>query len=153
MISPDDDHAGAPLLRREVRLDSGHGGVANATVHATARGVVTAWTNGVPVSDDVLTPGWTSYEWRLRYRSYQVTELVQAASVHGGLVLGLALGNGWFRGRLGWGGGRAYYGKELGALVQLGSFSPTGTGRSSAPTRPGGPGLRTSWRTTCTTAR
>jgi alpha-L-rhamnosidase len=34
-------------------------------------------------------------------------------------VLGIALGNGWFRGRLGWGGGSAYYGKELAALAQL----------------------------------
>ena len=34
-------------------------------------------------------------------------------------VLGIALGNGWFRGRLGWSGGRALYGKELAALAQL----------------------------------
>jgi alpha-L-rhamnosidase len=119
MISPDDDFAGAPLLRREVRLAPGHGDVAEATLHATAHGVVNAWINGAPVSDDVLTPGWTSYEWRLRYRSYDVGDLVRAASGQEVLVLGLALGNGWFRGRLGWGGGRAYYGKELGALAQL----------------------------------
>lgn len=47
--------------------------------------------------DDVLSPGWSSYEWRLRYRSYDVTSLLQPTS-----VLGIALGNGWFRGRLGW---------------------------------------------------
>ena len=29
-------------------------------------------------------------------------------------MLGFALGNGWWRGRLGWAGGRAYYGDELG---------------------------------------
>ena len=34
-------------------------------------------------------------------------------------VLGFALGNGWFRGRLGWSGGRGYYGDELGVLAQL----------------------------------
>ena len=67
-----------------------------------------------PVSDDVLSPGWSSYEWRLRYRSYDVTSLLQPSS-----VLGIALGNGWFRGRLGWSGGRALYGKELAALAQL----------------------------------
>ena len=32
---------------------------------------------------------------------------------------GIALGNGWFRGRLGWSGGSAYYGDELAALAQL----------------------------------
>jgi alpha-L-rhamnosidase len=118
MISPDKDLAGAPLLRSEVRLDAGHGNVAEASLHATAQGVFTAWINGAPVSDDVLSPGWTSYEWRLRYRDYDVTDLVRAAP-DGSVVLGLALGNGWFRGRLGWGGGRAYYGSELGALAQL----------------------------------
>ncbi len=117
MISPDEEFAGAPLLRHEARLDPGHGDVAEATLHATARGVFTAWINGVPVSEDVLSPGWTSYEWRLRYRDYEVTDLVRGAG--DGLVLGLLLGNGWFRGRLGWGGGRAYYGAELAALAQL----------------------------------
>ena len=34
-------------------------------------------------------------------------------------MLGIALGNGWFRGRLGWAGGRAHYGDELGAFAQL----------------------------------
>ena len=119
MISPDEDFAGAPLLRSEAPLDPGHGDVAEATLHATARGVFTAWINGSPVADDVLSPGWSSYEWRLRYRDYDVTDLVRRSAAEQSLVLGLRLGNGWFRGRLGWGGGRAYYGSELGALAQL----------------------------------
>src|SRR5689334_17805846 len=118
MISPDEDFAGAPLLRGEVRLDAGHGPVSKATLYATARGVFTASINGAPVADDVLSPGWSSYEWRLRYREYDVTDLVRAGQ-DDAVVLGLALGNGWFRGRLGWGGGRAYYGSELAGLAQL----------------------------------
>jgi alpha-L-rhamnosidase len=113
-ISPNEDFDGAPLLRTEFALQEGHGPVARATLHATAHGIFEAYLNGQPVSDDVLSPGWSSYEWRLRYRSYDVTALLQPTS-----VLGIALGNGWFRGRLGWGGGRAYYGKELVALAQL----------------------------------
>jgi alpha-L-rhamnosidase len=118
MIAPDEDFDGAPLLRREVPLDSGHGGVTEARLYATAHGLFTASIDGAPVSDDVLSPGWSSYEWRLRYREYDVTDLVRAAP-DGLVVLGLALGNGWFRGRLAWGGGRAYYGSELAALAQL----------------------------------
>ncbi len=114
LISPDQDFDGAPLLRREFELEPGHGDVATATLHATAHGVFEAWLNGRPVSEDVLSPGWSAYEWRLRYRSYDVTALLQPTS-----VLGFALGNGWFRGRLGWKGGRNYYGSELGALAQL----------------------------------
>lgn len=113
-IAPNEDFAGAPLLRTEFVLEEGHGPVARATLHATAHGIFEAYLNGQPVSDDVLSPGWSSYEWRLRYRTYDVTSLLQPTS-----VLGIALGNGWFRGRLGWGGGRAYYGQELAALAQL----------------------------------
>ena len=113
-ISPDDDFDGAPLLRGEFVLDEGHGPVVRATLHATAQGVFEAFLNGHPVSEDVLSPGWSSYEWRLRYRSYDVTSLIQPRS-----VLGMALGNGWFRGRLGWSGHGAFYGNELAALAQL----------------------------------
>jgi alpha-L-rhamnosidase len=118
MIGPDEDFAGAPLLRTEFALDVGHGPVVAATLHATARGILTARINGVAVDDDVLTPGWSSYEWRLRFRSYDVTAQVRTAP-HGQVVLGLELGNGWFRGRLGWSGARALYGPELGGLAQL----------------------------------
>jgi len=113
-VAPNEDFDGAPLLRTEFMLEEGHGSIARATLHATAQGVFEAYLNGDPVSDDVLSPGWSSYEWRLRYRSYDVTSLLQPTS-----VLGIALGNGWFRGRLGWSGGSAFYGKELAALAQL----------------------------------
>jgi alpha-L-rhamnosidase len=113
-IAPNEDFDGAPLLRTEFGLEEGHGPIARATLHVTAHGVFEAYLNGQPVSDDVLSPGWSSYEWRLRYRSYDVTSFLQPTS-----VLGIALGNGWFRGRLGWSGGSAFYGKELAAMAQL----------------------------------
>jgi alpha-L-rhamnosidase len=95
MIGPDEDFAGAPKLCKEFQLDAGHGEVAEAVLHATARGVFTASINGVAVSDDVLSPGWSSYEWRLRYRSYDVTDLVRPAA-GSPVALTIALGNGWF---------------------------------------------------------
>lgn len=114
MIAPDHDFDGAPLLRHEFSLDTGHGAVKKATLVLSAHGVVEAWLNGQLVSNDLLTPGWSSYEWRLRYQSYEVTELLDETS-----VLGLSLGNGWFRGRLGWSGRSSFYGSELGAFAQL----------------------------------
>ncbi|WP_222853334.1 alpha-L-rhamnosidase [Fodinicola acaciae] len=114
MIAADKDFDGAPLLRREFSLDPGHGAVTSASLSLSAFGVVEGWLNGRPVSDDLLTPGWSSYEWRLRYATYDVTDLIDDTS-----VIGLALGNGWFRGRLGWSGRSAFYGKELGAFAQL----------------------------------
>jgi alpha-L-rhamnosidase len=114
MISPDGDFDGAPLLRRVVRLDEGHGEPVRGELHASALGVFEAYLSGRPVSEDVLSPGWSSYEWRLRYQSYDVTALLDEVT-----VLGFALGNGWYRGRLGWSGQRALYGDELGVLAEL----------------------------------
>ncbi|GAA4158145.1 glycoside hydrolase family 78 protein [Gryllotalpicola daejeonensis] len=114
MIAADSAFDGAPLLRGEFTLEEGHGAVARATLLLTAHGVVEAWLNGRQVSADVLTPGWSSYEWRLRYASYDVTELLEPTN-----VLGLALGKGWFAGRLGWSGRGNFYGDELGGFAQL----------------------------------
>jgi len=114
MITPENDFDGAPLLRKEFTLEEGHGGMVKATLRATAFGVYEAFINGVPVGPDVLSPGWSSYEWRLRYRSYDVTALVGPAT-----VIGVELGNGWYRGRLAWHGMSHLYGNELGFLGQL----------------------------------
>ncbi len=117
MIAADDDFSGAPLLRREFVTDLEHGDPLSATLVATALGVVELEINGRPVGPDVLTPGWSSYEWRVRHRSWDVTDLMPDAGRP--VVIGASLGNGWYRGRLGFSGGRALYGSELGLLARL----------------------------------
>ena len=114
MITPGQDFDGAPRLRKEFRLEEGHGDVVRATLRATALGIYEASINGSPVGEDVLSPGWSSYEWRLRHRSCDVTPLVGPAT-----VIGAELGNGWYRGRLAWHGLSNLYGSELGFLGQL----------------------------------
>ena len=114
MISPAADFAGAPLLRTQFALDLGHGAVTSAELMVSSLGVFEAFLNGRAVGRDVLSPGWSSYEWRLRYRTYDVTELVEPVT-----VLGISLGNGWSRGRLGWNGNRAFYGDRLAVIAQL----------------------------------
>jgi len=115
-IAPDEDFDGAPLLRKEVALTGGHGPVVHAIMRVSALGVIEPSINGVPVSEDVLTPGWTSFEWRLRYAEYDVTPMI-AVPGKDSVVLGAALGNGWYRGRLGW-EEKPPYGPELAALIE-----------------------------------
>jgi alpha-L-rhamnosidase len=114
MISPAGDFAGAPLLRTQFAVDDGHGAVTSAELAVSSLGVFEAFLNGRAAGPDVLSPGWSSYEWRLRYRTYDVTELVAPVT-----VLGISLGNGWSRGRLGWNGNRAFYGDRLAVIAQL----------------------------------
>lgn len=114
MVAPVTRPEGAPLLRAEFALDVGHGDVVSAVLHLSAHGIVEATVNGRPASDELFTPGWTSYSYRLRYVSHEVSHLVTQRT-----VIGLSLGNGWWRGRLGWSGDRAVYGDRLAALAHL----------------------------------
>jgi len=116
-IAADEDFDGAPLLRREFVLDEEHGPVVDAAMRVSALGVIEAFIDGVPVSEDVLTPGWTSFEWRLRYAEYDVTPLVTLPARRR-IVVAASLGNGWYRGRLGWDDAPPY-GPELAALIEL----------------------------------
>ncbi len=114
-ITPQAEGDGAPRLRHEFDLATGHGPVASAELQLSALGVVEAWIDGVPVSDELLTPGWTSYEWRLRHTSTDVTALVGAPRS----ALALVVGDGWWRGRLGWGQGATPYGEEVAGFAEL----------------------------------
>jgi alpha-L-rhamnosidase len=87
-----------------------------ARLYITALGVYEAQLNGMLVGDHVMAPGWTSYRHRLRYQTFDVTDLLR----EGRNALGAMLGDGWFRGRLSFGGGhRNIYGDRLALLAQL----------------------------------
>jgi alpha-L-rhamnosidase len=102
-----------PLLRRDFAVRAG---VARARLYVTALGVYEAQINGAVVGDHVLAPGWTSYSHRLRYQAFDVTSLLR----EGRNAIGAALGDGWYRGRLSFGGGRRnIYGDRLALLAQL----------------------------------
>ncbi|MGP4110623.1 family 78 glycoside hydrolase catalytic domain [Streptomyces sp. 4N509B] len=102
----------APVLLRTVTLGPD---IVSARLHATAHGVYVATLNGTRVGDEILAPGWTSYDHRLRYQTHDVTALLR----EGENTLEVLLGNGWYRGRLGWRGARALYGDRLALLAQL----------------------------------
>lgn len=107
----------APRFHRGFQLLEGHGVITRAVLRATALGVYEVTMNDSPVSEDVLSPGWSSYEWRLRYQTYEVTDLLDAASTE--QTIAVTVGNGWYRGRLGWEGMRNVYGDRRGLLLQL----------------------------------
>ncbi|MFD5598564.1 family 78 glycoside hydrolase catalytic domain [Leucobacter sp. NPDC058333] len=92
-------------------------GVRSARLYFSVLGIAVARINGTLVSEDHFAPGWTSYEHRIRYQSYDVTALIS----EGPNTLRALLGNGWFRGRIASFAlhrGRAY-GERLAFLAQL----------------------------------
>jgi alpha-L-rhamnosidase len=102
----------APVLRTNADLPAG---IERARLYVTAHGLYEPTLNGSRVGDHQLAPGWTSYAHRLRYQTFDVTDLVRP----GINTLEVLLGNGWYRGRLGFTGSRALYGDRLALLAQL----------------------------------
>ncbi|GIH02994.1 alpha-L-rhamnosidase [Rhizocola hellebori] len=118
MITPDlgqpaDRDWPALLLRRAFTLPAAP---VRARLYVAAQGVYEMELNGERVGDHVLAPGWTSYHHRLRYQTFDVTHLLR----DGGNAIGGWLAEGWYRGRLGFlGGKRAIYGAHVGLFAQL----------------------------------
>jgi alpha-L-rhamnosidase len=102
----------APMLRRGFRVG---GTIQQARIYATSLGVYELQLNGRRVGDQLFTPGWTSYNKRLQYQTYDVTSLLRA----GENVVGAILGDGWYRGNLGFDGQRNVYGTRLALRLQL----------------------------------
>lgn len=102
----------SPMLRSEFSVKKR---VERARLYATAMGLYELSLNGKRVGDQYFTPGWTAYDFRYQYQTYDVTSLVKS----GENCLGAVLGDGWFRGRLAWNNRRNSYGKKLALLAQL----------------------------------
>jgi len=110
----DKDLRRPPLLRRTFDVDDAR----SARLYVTAHGVYEIEINGTRVGRDVLNPGWTVYSERLRVYTYDVTHLLAS----GENVIGAWLGDGWYRGRLGFthhGHTFDMYGDDLSLIAQL----------------------------------
>lgn len=106
------DSTRLPIFRKGFSLK---GAVKQARIYASALGLYELEVNGQRVGDSYFTPGWTSYKHTLQTQTYDVTELLSA----GGNAIGAWLGNGWFKGYLGWNGKNALYGDQLALLLQM----------------------------------
>jgi len=79
-----------PYLRREFTLSKR---VKRAVVYVTAAGVYELYINGKRVGEDYFRPGWTEYDKRMYYQSYEVTGMLKGGAVN---AMGAILGDGWY---------------------------------------------------------
>lgn len=88
--------------------------IATARLYATAFGLYEVEINGKRVGDQLLTPGWTSYEYHLNYQTYDISHHIQEGENE--IIAHVA--EGWYAGRL----GKAYrniWGDRLGFMGQV----------------------------------
>ncbi|KAJ4299777.1 hypothetical protein N0V90_005023 [Kalmusia sp. IMI 367209] len=104
-------------IRKGFRLPKEYGTIIKARLYSTALGVYQPYLNGSVVGDHVMAPGWTSYHHRLHYQIFDVISFIRRDLPN---VLAFEVAEGWYAGRLGWGGGKSrHYGDVLAVLAQL----------------------------------
>lgn len=102
-----------PVLGTTFNVD---GRVESARLYVTALGVYEASINGVKVGDEVLPPFFNDYNHWLQVQTYDVTALLRP----GKNELSAMLGNGWYRGRFGFGKDiDKIYGDRMQLLAEL----------------------------------
>ena len=86
-----------------------------ARLYITCHGLYEASINGKRVGDFVLAPGTYTYDKKLAYQTYDVTELIQ----EGENKVQVILGDGWYRSCSGVDGDRNLYGEDVALYFQL----------------------------------
>lgn len=87
----------------------------NARLYITSHGLYEAFINGIRVGNFVLAPGTYTYDKKLGYQTYDVTELIR----EGENDIQVILGDGWYRSCSGVDGDRNLYGEDIALYFQL----------------------------------
>ena len=113
MITGDfpEEETACPVFGKTFAIDKK---VKKAHLYATAHGVYEVTLNGQTVGDYRMAPGWTSYHNRLQYQIYDVTELLDTEN-----KIEITVGNGWYKGILGFTCEPNHYGTQTGAFAEL----------------------------------
>jgi len=101
----------SPYLRKDFNIKKK---ISRASLYLTAQGHVEMRLNGNRVGNEYFTPGWTNYNKRIYYRTYDVASMLNK----GTNAIGAILGDGWFRGNISI-LGQNQYGDKLRFLSQL----------------------------------
>lgn len=112
LITEDTELQACPMFRRDFEIRKS---IKKARIYATSLGLYYLELNGHRVGDWLLTPGWTSYNNRLQYQTYDVTSLIK----EGKNAIGAVVGVGWYKGNLAWENNRNIFGDKLALLMQM----------------------------------
>lgn len=88
--------------------------IKKARLYISGLGLFEAYINGKKVGNDYLAPFNNDYTGGVQYCTYDVTELLEWEN-----ELSVILGNGWYKGRLGYTGQKAVYGDKFQVIAEL----------------------------------
>ncbi|MBK0348828.1 family 78 glycoside hydrolase catalytic domain [Aerococcaceae bacterium zg-ZJ1578] len=88
--------------------------VAVARLYITSLGTYEAKLNGQKIGNEYFAPGWTVYNKRLQYQTYDITALM-----HEDNDLRVEVGNGWYKGILGFENQGNHFGNRTALLAEI----------------------------------
>ena len=96
--------------------------VVRAKLYASACGIFDVKINGKFISDDRFAPGWTTYDLRIQYAAYDVTEFIKDKN-----NIEITVAPGWYAGYLNGEGRNHFYGDRPAAFAELHLWHSDGT--------------------------
>lgn len=113
-ITPDfEDNSIHPIMYHHIDIPTG---VVTARVYICGLGLYHFELNGEKVGDEYLTPYCNAYDQWIQYQTFDVTDQL----IVGSNLISVMLGNGWYKGRYGSGGGIAeIYGDRFALLCEI----------------------------------
>lgn len=88
--------------------------VMRARIYVTGLGLYEAYLNGTKIGEDFLAPFCNDYNEDIQYQTYDITDLLQENN-----RIEIMTGNGWYKGRLGYDGDVAFFGKRFWAIAEI----------------------------------
>ncbi|MCR5606197.1 MAG: family 78 glycoside hydrolase catalytic domain, partial [Treponema sp.] len=105
-------HSAAHFLQKDFVL---HEDIKSAYAAVSALGLYELYINENRVGKDFFTPGWTSYDYRVQYQLYDVTDLL----LNSNNVIKIHVGTGWYKGELAFYADCNVYGNRTAAFLNL----------------------------------
>lgn len=84
--------SGLPVFHKRFKLKEG---IQSCKIHLTALGCFNLYMNGRKIGTDELMPGWTDYEKRVLYYTYDVTDVAAQDN-----AVAVPVSSGWWQGRI-----------------------------------------------------
>ncbi|MBQ7147910.1 MAG: family 78 glycoside hydrolase catalytic domain [Pseudobutyrivibrio sp.] len=96
-------------------------GTSKARIYITGLGLYEAYINGKKIGEEYLAPFINDYRARVQYQTYDITELL-----HDENEIRIYVGNGFYKGRIGYEGHVAFFGDKFGTIAEIHMWDEAG---------------------------